>query len=141
MTFRVTHARLREFSSATGETDPIYFHRDSAEAQDLPDVMAPPTWVIVVIAPALERFLNDEGFSFGADVVVHSTQRFDYRRPVCAGQDLDCDLTLERRRVRGVDTILDVVATVREHVTEEVLVIAHTTVLIRSADAAQREVS
>ena len=47
--FDVEKQRVKFFSKATGQTDPIYFDEDVAKKKGFPSLLAPPTFLTTVI--------------------------------------------------------------------------------------------
>jgi acyl dehydratase len=72
------------------------------------DVPAPPTYPIVVAFDALQRLLADSSVGIELRNVVHAEQRFEYSRPVYAGDVLTATLTVESvRAAAGTDLIVN----------------------------------
>jgi acyl dehydratase len=94
--YEVGREKIREFAEAIGDPDPVY--RDSVAAQRLghADVIAPPTFPIVLTLPASMGLVEELGLDFSR--VVHGDQRFAYRRPLRAGDRLRSTVTVERVR-------------------------------------------
>jgi acyl dehydratase len=88
--YRVGREKIREFAAAIGATDAIYRDPEAARAAGYADVVAPPTFPIVLTAATLEQFVNDEGLGLDFSRVVHGAERFVYHRPVVAGDELLC---------------------------------------------------
>jgi acyl dehydratase len=93
--FKVGREKIREFADAIGATDPL--HRDPADAaaKGHPDVVAPPTFPIVLTMVAGAQFVHDPKVGIDYGRVVHGDQRFRYTRPVYAGDKLTCVLVVE----------------------------------------------
>ncbi|NUS72015.1 MAG: hypothetical protein HOQ05_01265 [Corynebacteriales bacterium] len=102
--YAVTAGKIAEFAAALGEKNPAFTDRDFARSLGLADVMAPPTFGIVVTMPALERMLAGVGVPLHR--VVHGAQSFVYHQPICAGQELDAKLTITSVRSFKASTIL-----------------------------------
>jgi acyl dehydratase len=81
--YEVSRVKIREFAQAIGDPNPIYRDAEAAKAAGHPDVIAPPTFPIVVSlgSPALAD--PDLGLNYA--MVVHGEQRFEYTRPMRAG--------------------------------------------------------
>ncbi|HKE64257.1 MAG TPA: MaoC family dehydratase N-terminal domain-containing protein [Micromonosporaceae bacterium] len=90
----VSREKIREFADAIGAGDAV--HRDPAAARALghPDVIAPPTFPIVLTAATLDQLIDDPGLGLDFHRVVHGDQRFSYVRPVYAGDELTCVCTV-----------------------------------------------
>ncbi|HEY8454160.1 MAG TPA: MaoC family dehydratase N-terminal domain-containing protein [Actinopolymorphaceae bacterium] len=104
--YEVSREKIREFADAIGDPNPVY--RDPAAAQKLghPDVIAPPTFPIVVAFALLDRLFNDPELGLALHRVVHSDQKFRYDRPIHPGDRLMGTLTIAGvRRAAGTDLI------------------------------------
>ena len=87
-TYAVGREKVREFASAVGETDPLYFDVDAARAAGYADVVAPPMFAVVYagrsVGPAI--FDPDVGINFA--MMVHGGQEFVWGPLVVAGDDI-----------------------------------------------------
>ncbi|HEY3736950.1 MAG TPA: MaoC family dehydratase N-terminal domain-containing protein [Jatrophihabitans sp.] len=99
--YEVSREKIREFADALNDPNPVY--RDSAAAHALghPDVVAPPTFAMVIQAPTVDSLFNDPTLGIEYSHVVHGEQRFAYNRPVHAGDVLDTVVTIEDVRSIG----------------------------------------
>jgi acyl dehydratase len=113
--YEVGREKIREFADAIGDAHPAY--RDAAAAAELgyPDVIAPPTFAIVVTMAANNRLIADPELGLDFTRVVHGDQRFGYTRPIRAGDRLASTVTVENITSRAGN---DFVAT-RTDVTAE----------------------
>jgi acyl dehydratase len=93
--FLVGREKIREFASAIGATDPAYHDPVAARSLGHPDVVAPPTFPVVVTWAATRQLIDDPGLGLDFSRVVHGDQRFSYTRPVVAGDELVCVNTVE----------------------------------------------
>jgi len=132
--YEVGREKIREFADAIGDPNPIYRDPDAARALGHPDVIAPPTFPIVLSLPASSVVVRDP--ELGADVsrLVHGEQRFVYQRPVRAGDVLQVRSTLEAVRTAGENDILTTRGEVFT-VDGELVVTAVSTVVLRGAAA------
>jgi acyl dehydratase len=99
--YLVGREKIREFADAVGATHPA--HRDLAEARALGhrDLLAPPTFPIVVTMRAGQQIVDDPHLGIDYSRVVHGDQRFRYVRPVYAGDKLSCVCVIEEITSRG----------------------------------------
>lgn len=85
----VEKGQLRFFAKATNETNPIYFDEEAAKAAGHPALPAPPTFVfsLALGAPAICGNILDAENGMGVDMrrILHGEQRFEYHRPIYAG--------------------------------------------------------
>jgi acyl dehydratase len=91
--FQVGREKIREFADAIGADDPAYHDPAAAQALGYPDVIAPPTFPIVLSMVANQGLTRAMGVPESS--VMHGDQRFAYNRPVHAGDRLVCVTTVE----------------------------------------------
>lgn len=88
----VEKGQLRFFAKATNETNPIYFDEDAAKAAGHPTLPAPPTFLfsLALGAPAKRGNILDPENGMGVDMrrILHGEQRFEYYRPIYAGDQV-----------------------------------------------------
>ncbi|QKG24794.1 MaoC family dehydratase N-terminal domain-containing protein [Actinomadura verrucosospora] len=90
--YEVSRVKIREFADAIGDPNPIYRDREAAKAAGHPDVIAPPTFPIVVSLG--NAGLADKDLNLNYAMVVHGEQRFEYTRPMRAGDVVTCTSTI-----------------------------------------------
>lgn len=81
----VEKGRLRFFSTAIGETDPVYSDESVAKAAGYNSLPVPPTFTfcLELDKPNPFKFLDDMGIKIGN--ILHGEQSFTYHIPICAG--------------------------------------------------------
>jgi acyl dehydratase len=104
--YEVSRVKIREFAEAIGDMSPVYRDQDAAVAAGHPDVIAPPTFAIVISMTNSARALADPGLGLNYAMVVHGEQRFEYTRPIQAGDVLVATSTIARIRVVKSNTML-----------------------------------
>jgi len=99
--YLVGREKVREFASAVFSTSPLNFDPAAAVEAGYPDVVAPPTFAVVVQERTLAQLLAapDAGIEFSR--VVHGDQRFSYTRPIVAGDELTATLTVSSVKSLG----------------------------------------
>ena len=104
--YEVGRAKIAEFARAVGDDDAVYRDREAARAAGHPDVIAPPTFAIVVTLGAADVVLADPDVALDYSRVVHGEQRFAHHRPIHAGDRLVSTTTIENvRSVAGNDLL------------------------------------
>ncbi len=104
--YEVGREKIREFADAIGDSHPAYRDRAAARALGHPDVIAPPTFPIVLSMRAASQVVFDPALGLDYSRVVHGEQRFSYRRPVRAGDVLTVVVTVDSiRSAAGNDMI------------------------------------
>ncbi|MBW8764763.1 MAG: MaoC family dehydratase N-terminal domain-containing protein, partial [Geodermatophilales bacterium] len=96
--YEVGRAKIAEFATAIGADDPAHHDVEAARALGYPDVIAPPTFAIVLTLAAANVVLDDPQVSLDYSRVVHGEQRFTHHRPVRAGDRLVATTTIDAVR-------------------------------------------
>jgi acyl dehydratase len=86
--FEVDPARIDQFASAVGETNPVYHDPEAARAAGFRDQVAPPMFCVVYSAPALGPAIIDPDVGINLGAMVHGGQEFEWGEPVCAGDQI-----------------------------------------------------
>ena len=99
--YLVGREKVREFARAVFADDPQ--HLDPAAAQTLgySDVVAPPTFAIVVAESTLKQLLGEPDSGIVLKNVLHAEQKFRYSRPIVAGDELTAKLAVTGIRAMG----------------------------------------
>jgi acyl dehydratase len=104
--YEVGRVKIAEFATAIGADDPVHRDPDAARAAGYPDVIAPPTFAIVLTLEAANVVLADPQVSLDYSRVVHGEQKFAHHRPIRAGDRLVATTTIEAvRTVAGNDML------------------------------------
>jgi len=93
--YEVGREKIREFADAIGDSNPIYRDPEAARKAGHPDVIAPPTFPIVITARIGEQVIFDPELGLDYTKVVHGSQRFEVTRAVRAGDRLTGVLTVD----------------------------------------------
>jgi acyl dehydratase len=99
--YLVGREKIREFSRAVLSTNPINFDVDAAQAAGHADVVAPPTFPVVVQEATLAQLLAEPDAGIDFSRVVHGEQRFTYTRAIIAGDELTATLTVSSVKSLG----------------------------------------
>jgi acyl dehydratase len=99
--YLVGREKIREFADAIGASDRAHRDLTEAQARGYPDLVAPPTFPIVVTLASGRPVFEDPEFGLDFSRVVHGQQRFRYARPVFAGDELTGSCILEDVISRG----------------------------------------
>jgi acyl dehydratase len=118
--YLVGREKIREFSRAVFATSPLNYDVDAARAAGHPDVVAPPTFPIVIQERTLAQLLAEPDAGIDFTRVVHGDQRFTYTRPIVAGDELTATLTIASVKSLGghsmVTAVSDIVDSTGAHV-------------------------
>ncbi len=99
--YLVGREKVREFARAVLATSPLNHDPDAARAAGYSDVVAPPTFPVVVQEHTLAQLLADPDAGIDFTRVVHGDQRFTYARPIVAGDELTATLTVTSVKTLG----------------------------------------
>ena len=92
--YLVGREKVREFARAVFATDPQHTDPAAAQALGYPDVVAPPTFAMVVQDLTLQQLLAEPDSGIVLERTVHAEQRFRYTRPIVAGDELRATLSV-----------------------------------------------
>ncbi|MCU1525922.1 MAG: hypothetical protein JWO18_2816 [Microbacteriaceae bacterium] len=92
--YLVGREKIREFSRAVFASSPINTDVTAARAAGYTDVVAPPTFAVVVQELTLRQLLSEPDAGIDFTRVVHGDQRFSFTRPIVAGDELTATLTV-----------------------------------------------
>ena len=92
--YLVGREKVREFANAVFSQNPINLDLDAARAAGYSDLVAPPTFPIVVQERTLAQLLAEPDAGIDFTRVVHGDQRFSYTRPIVAGDELTATIAV-----------------------------------------------
>ncbi|RFU23346.1 FAS1-like dehydratase domain-containing protein [Geodermatophilus marinus] len=104
--YEVGREKIAEFAAAVGATDAVHTDAAAARAAGHPDVVAPPTFAIVVTLAAAGAVVRDPDVDLDYSRVVHGEQRFTHHRPIRAGDRLVATPVVEAVRSVGGNDLL-----------------------------------
>lgn len=112
--------KIMEYAQAIGDPNPVYRDLGAARQAGYPEVIAPPAFAVVVALPASIAAVRDTVPGTGYPVIVHVAQRFEYTRPIRAGDVLHAESEVTGiRELRGtamVTTRTEIRAADGEHI-------------------------
>jgi acyl dehydratase len=130
--YEVSRVKLREFAEAIGDPNPLYTSREAAQKAGYPDVIAPPTFGVVIAMAAGWQALADPGLNLNYAMAVHGEQRFEYARPLGAGDLVTAEVTISSIRQVGSLGMLTTTTKINT-VDGEHVCTAHSTIVERGA--------
>lgn len=86
--YEVTRGKIREFAEAINDLNPVYLDQASAKALGYSDIIAPPTFPVILGMAGSALALADPDLGVDFSRVVHGDQSFKYSRPLRAGDVL-----------------------------------------------------
>ena len=118
--YEVSRVKIADFDDAIGEPSELCRDRDAAVKAGYPDVIAPPTFAVVISMHAADEANNDPGLGLDYSMVVHGQQSFSHSRPLHAGDVVVATTTIESIKAVGTMSMLvtstDIVTVDGEHV-------------------------
>jgi acyl dehydratase len=127
--YEVGREKIRDFADAIGDPHPAYRDPEAAKALGHPDVIAPPTFAIVVTRETSWQVIDDPVLGLALHRVLHGEQRFAHARPIRPGDNLTCTLTIDSvKQAAGMDVIstrTDIATTDGEHVCTALATLFH----------------
>jgi len=132
--YEVSRVKIAEFADAICDPNPLYRDRAAAQAAGYLDVIAPPTFAIVISMASTARVVVDPGLGANYAMVVHGEQRFVYSRPIRAGDVVTAQSTITEIRDAGRNALLTAATEIRT-VDGEHVCTAHNTLVDRGGAA------
>ena len=131
--YEVGREKIREFAEVAGE-HPFHVDPEAARAAGYPDVIAPPTFAVIVAQRCDAQLVRDPEAGIDYSRVVHGEQSFTHHRPIVAGDRLVAVLHVDSVRSAGGHSM---VTTRSEIATEdgEPVCTATSTLVVRGEDA------
>jgi acyl dehydratase len=128
--YLVGREKVREFARAVGSSDPLSLDPAAASAAGYADVVAPPTFAVVVQDLTLAQLLADDSAGVDLSRVLHGEQRFTLSRPIVAGDLLTAVMTVTDVKRLGGNAMVTAESVMRDAAGEHV-VTATSTLVIR----------
>jgi acyl dehydratase len=131
--YLVGREKVREFARAVFATNPINLDVEAARAAGHADVVAPPTFAVVVQEHTLAQLLAEPDAGIDFSRVVHGDQRFTSSRPIVAGDELTAKLTVSSVKTLGAHSMVTAESVITDAAGEHV-VTAISTLVVRGDD-------
>jgi acyl dehydratase len=128
--YQVSRVKIADFADAIGDPNPVFRDRAAAQAAGHADVIAPPTFAIVIAMAAGARAVGDPGLGVNYAMIVHGEQRFEYTRPIVAGDVVTAAATITDIKDAGRNVLLTTRTEIRTMDGEHVCT-AHNTLVER----------
>jgi acyl dehydratase len=90
--YLVGREKIREFAKAVFSNDPANLDLEAAKKLGYQDLIAPPTFAVVIQERSLTQVISDKEAALDFSRVVHGDQRFIHVRPIVAGDELTSEL-------------------------------------------------
>jgi acyl dehydratase len=104
--YEVGREKIQDFADAIGDANPAYRDRDAAKQLGHRDVIAPPTFAVVITRDTSGQLIVDPELRLALHRILHGEQRFAYTRPITAGDVLTSTLTVDGvKHSKGLDIV------------------------------------
>ena len=118
--YEVSRVKIADFADAIGEQSELCRSREAAVKAGYPDVIAPPTFAVVISMASSGAVNADPELGLDYSMVVHSDQSFSYSRPLHAGDVVVATTTVDSIKSVGSMSMLvtstEIVTVDGEHV-------------------------
>ncbi|MEI5584743.1 MULTISPECIES: FAS1-like dehydratase domain-containing protein [unclassified Agromyces] len=131
--YLVGREKVREFARAVFASNPVNLDVDAARAAGYDDVVAPPTFAVVVQEHTLAQLLAEPDAGIDFSRVVHGDQRFTSSRPIVAGDELTATLTVSGVKTLGAHSMVTAESVITDAAGAHV-VTAISTLVVRGDD-------
>jgi len=132
--YEISRVKLGDFADAIGDPNPVYRDRAAAREAGFPDVIAPPTFPIVITMASSSRALAEPDLNLNYAMVVHGEQRFEYSRPLVAGDVVTAQVTITEIKDLGRNSMMTTTTAIRTVDGEQVCT-AYSTIVERGGAA------
>jgi acyl dehydratase len=93
--YAVGREKIREFAEAVGADDPVHVDQALARERGYRDVIAPPTFAVLIAQQCDRQFIADPEAGIDYSRLVHGAERFVHHRPITAGDEIVGVLTVD----------------------------------------------
>ena len=104
--YEVSRVKIADFADAIGEPSELCRNREAAIKAGYPDVIAPPTFAVIIDQLSTKSVVVDPGLGLDYSMVVHGEQSFSYTRPLHAGDVVVATTTVESIKSVGALSML-----------------------------------
>lgn len=129
--YLVGREKVREFARAVFATSPLNLDPRAAQEAGYADIVAPPTFAVVVQEHTLAQLLAEPDAGIDFSRVVHGDQRFTFTRPIVAGDELTATLTVTSVKTLGGNSMVTAESNIVDAAGEHV-VTAISTLVVRA---------
>ena len=104
--YLVGREKIREFANAVFSINPVNLDVFAAQAAGYPDLVAPPTFAVLIQERSLHSVISDPEAEIDFSRVVHGDQRFVHNRPIVAGDELTSVLEVASVKSLGAHSMI-----------------------------------
>ncbi|MEW1975202.1 MaoC family dehydratase N-terminal domain-containing protein [Microbacterium profundi] len=133
--YLVGREKVREFARAVFADASLHTDVDAARALGYADVVAPPTFAMVIQDQTLQQLLAEPDSGIELARIIHAEQRFAYTRPIVAGDELSGRLKVTGIRMMAGNAMITSEAEITDAAAEHV--VTATSVLLVGSDESE----
>ena len=104
--YEVSRVKIADFADAIGDRSELCRDREAAIKAGYPDIIAPPTFAIVLSMASAGHVHHDPGLGLDFAMVVHGEQSFTHSRPLHPGDVVVATTTIESIKALGSMSML-----------------------------------
>ncbi len=119
--YLVGREKVREFARAVFADAPLHTDVEAARALGHADVVAPPTFAMVIQDLTLQQLLGEPDSGIELARTIHAEQRFAYSRPIVAGDELTAKLSVTGIRMMAGNAMITSEAAITDAAGEHVV--------------------
>ncbi|MFH1951034.1 MAG: MaoC family dehydratase N-terminal domain-containing protein [Pseudomonadota bacterium] len=94
--FVVEKVKIKEFTEAIGEDNPVFLSKGAALAEGYPDIPCPPTFITLSLQEFTGAYLKAfEALGVSLKNVLHGEEEYEYLGEIYAGDRLTCNMNFE----------------------------------------------
>jgi acyl dehydratase len=106
LSYEIEREKIREYGRAFGGIGPLHEDLSAARAAGFRDLVAPPMFVAVYAAAAFRTTLWADSLGVDRTRTVHGEQRFEWFRPVVAGDSIETTARVSSDSRRGRNRLI-----------------------------------
>jgi acyl dehydratase len=119
--YEVGREKIREFAAAVNDDNLAYRDVEAARALGHADLVAPPTFAVVVTRGPQIDVIEDPDLGLDFSRVVHGDQKFAFTRPIVAGDVLTTTASVAAAHTRAGNDFLTIRSDVVDHTSAPVV--------------------
>lgn len=104
--YLVGREKVREFARAVFADAPLHTDVEAARALGHADVVAPPTFAMVIQDLTLQQLLSEPDSGIVLARTIHAEQKFTYSKPIVAGDELTGQLKVTGIRMMAGNAMI-----------------------------------
>lgn len=104
--YLVGREKVREFARAVFAQAPEHHDPEAARALGYADVVAPPTFAMVIQDLTLQQLLAEPDSGIALERTIHAKQSFRWTRPIVAGDEVTGRMTVTGLRAMGAGAMV-----------------------------------